>query len=153
MKITDEMVTAACVALYRSSCDLEPTNDEMRAALAAALAVQPAEPVAWECKAGGLKPLTQRQYDAQPERIRRHYSRIQPARVPQPVTLPELPEPLDHYYVWDGPFGTRKFDGAPHNGKGPDRVAPVFTADQMNAHARQCAASWGVTLADEGGAK
>ena len=49
-------------------------------ALRAALAQQdePVEPVAWECEAGGLKPLTQRQYDAQTANIRRHYTRIAP---------------------------------------------------------------------------
>jgi hypothetical protein len=36
------------------------------------------EPVAWECKAGGLKRLSQRQYERQPEKIKRHYTRIQP---------------------------------------------------------------------------
>jgi hypothetical protein len=35
-----------------------------------------AEPVAWECKAGGLKPLSQRLYDLQPDNIQRHYTRI-----------------------------------------------------------------------------
>lgn len=30
----------------------------------------------WECKAGGLKKLTQKQYDAQPEYIKRHYTKI-----------------------------------------------------------------------------
>ncbi len=34
------------------------------------------EPVVWECKAGGLKPLSQRLYDLQPENIKRHYTRI-----------------------------------------------------------------------------
>lgn len=40
--------------------------------------VEPVEPVAWECKAGGLKPLTQRQYDAQTAATKRHYTRIAP---------------------------------------------------------------------------
>lgn len=43
-----------------------------------------AEPVAWECKAGGLKRLTQHQYEAQSDAIKRHYTRIQPER--QPLT-------------------------------------------------------------------
>lgn len=41
-----------------------------------ALAEPEQEPVAWECKAGGLKPLTQAQYDNQTDNIKRHYSRI-----------------------------------------------------------------------------
>lgn len=45
-------------------------------ALRAALAQPEQEPVAWECKAGGLKPLTQAQYDNQTDNIKRHYSRI-----------------------------------------------------------------------------
>jgi hypothetical protein len=45
---------------------------------------QQAEPVAWECKAGGLKRLTQHQYEAQSDAIKRHYTRIQPAQ--QPLT-------------------------------------------------------------------
>lgn len=35
-----------------------------------------AEPATWECKAGGLKPLTQQQYDAQTDATKRHYTRI-----------------------------------------------------------------------------
>lgn len=46
---------------------------------------QPAEPLAWECLAGGLKKLTEAQYAAQTESIKRHYSRIQPA---EPVASP-----------------------------------------------------------------
>ena len=34
------------------------------------------EPIVWECKVGGLKPLTQRQYEAQTNSIRRYYTRI-----------------------------------------------------------------------------
>lgn len=37
-----------------------------------------AEPIVWECQAGGLKPLSQRLYDAQPDDIKRHYTRMQP---------------------------------------------------------------------------
>ena len=44
----------------------------------AAAQAEPVEPVAWECKAGGLKPLTQRQYDAQTAATKRHYTRIAP---------------------------------------------------------------------------
>lgn len=43
-----------------------------------------AELVAWECKAGGLKRLTQHQYEAQSDAIKRHYTRIQPEQ--QPLT-------------------------------------------------------------------
>jgi hypothetical protein len=35
---------------------------------------QQAEPVVWECKAGGLKPLSQRLHDLQPDNIKRHYT-------------------------------------------------------------------------------
>lgn len=31
---------------------------------------------AWECRAGGLKPLTAAQYDAQPQRIQKWYTRV-----------------------------------------------------------------------------
>jgi hypothetical protein len=50
----------------------------------AALAQPAREPIVWECKAGGLKPLSQRLYDAQSDAIKRHYSRIaaQPAQEP-----------------------------------------------------------------------
>ena len=43
---------------------------------------QQAEPVAWECKAGGLKPLSQRQYETQTANIQRHYTQIAPQRKP-----------------------------------------------------------------------
>ena len=36
------------------------------------------EPVVWECKAGGLKRLSQRLYEKQPDNIKRHYTRIEP---------------------------------------------------------------------------
>jgi hypothetical protein len=36
------------------------------------------EPVAWECKNGGLRRLTQRQYECQPDNIKRYYTRIPP---------------------------------------------------------------------------
>lgn len=52
-----------------------------RAALAAQQAPQ-AEPVAWECKAGGLKPLTDAQYRKQRANIQRHYTRIAPPAAP-----------------------------------------------------------------------
>lgn len=34
------------------------------------------EPPVWECKVGGLKPLSQRLYEGQTERIKRYYSKI-----------------------------------------------------------------------------
>ena len=67
--------------------DVDPIfAGETQDALRAALAQQPEpvqEPVAWECKAGGLKALTQRQYDAQPDNIKRHYTRIAPPQRPR----------------------------------------------------------------------
>ena len=77
--------------------DLGPNNDRpthwmplpaaptKRAEDAGKLAVPSAEPVAWECRAGGLRPLTQAQYEAQPPSIQRHYTKMQPAAVPQPL--------------------------------------------------------------------
>ena len=74
----------ALEALYEETAWFGPTPKGAAAiaALKAALAQQdePVEPVAWECKAGGLKRLTQRQYDAQPDRIKRHYTRTAPPR-------------------------------------------------------------------------
>ena len=53
------------------------TTDKHIAELISEWLAQPEqEPVAWECKAGGLKPLTQAQYDNQTDNIKRHYSRI-----------------------------------------------------------------------------
>ena len=49
-------------------------------------------------------------------------------------TIP-LPGPWDYCYEWDGPFGTRKFSAASYNGNRPDRSVPIYTADQMHAHA------------------
>jgi len=46
-----------------------------------------------------------------------------------------LPEPWDYAYEWDGPYGCRKLSVAPWNGRGPDRSVPIFTADQLRAHA------------------
>jgi len=84
MVIDRAIVEQALKALEQ--CGLDDTHRSYefehaaRAALRAALAQQaePVEPVAWECEAGGLKPLTQRQYDAQTANIRRHYTRIAP---------------------------------------------------------------------------
>ena len=47
--------------------------------------------------------------------------------------LPPLPEPFDYCYEWDGPYGTRKFSTASHNGRKPERSVPLFNADQMHA--------------------
>lgn len=62
------------------------TADQMRDYARAAIAAADDALVApqWVCKAGGLKPLTDEQYQAQPERIQRHYSRAASA-------LPEAP--------------------------------------------------------------
>jgi hypothetical protein len=49
------------------------------AAAPPAPSAEPSEPVAWECKAGGLKPLSQRLYDRQPNAIKAHYTHIKPA--------------------------------------------------------------------------
>lgn len=38
------------------------------------------EPIVWECKAGGLKPLSDRLYHKQPEGIKKHYTRVAPCR-------------------------------------------------------------------------
>lgn len=46
-----------------------------------------------------------------------------------------LPAPWDYCYEWDGPFGTRKFSAASHNGSRPDRSVPIYTPDQMHTHA------------------
>ena len=60
-------------------------------AVCASKLAEPVEPVAWECKAGGLKALTQRQYDAQPPNIKRHYTRTAP-----PQRLPLTEEEIEH---------------------------------------------------------
>ena len=52
-----------------------------------------------------------------------------------------LPQPWDWCYEWDGPYGTRKFSAAAHNGNKPTRSVPVFTAEQMHAHAAAVIAS------------
>ena len=62
-----------------------------------------------------------------------------------------LPDPWDYCYEWDGPYGTRKFSQARHNGSLPSRAVPVFTAQQMSDFAdaasdevrRIEAAAWG----------
>jgi hypothetical protein len=49
-----------------------------------------------------------------------------------------MPEPLDYCYEWDGPYGTRKFSAAPHNGMKPTRSVPLFSAEQMHDYAGAC---------------
>lgn len=46
-----------------------------------------------------------------------------------------MPEPFDWCYEWDGPYGTRKFSAAPHNGARCDRSVALYNADQMRAYA------------------
>ena len=58
---------------------------------------QEPEPVAWECKAGGLKPLTQAQYEKQTDSIKRHYSRI-PQREWQGLTDAEILDVYDDMF-------------------------------------------------------
>jgi hypothetical protein len=72
----------AALAEELSAWDIDPPLHHVKQAhdkCVAWLAAQPsAEPSAWECKAGGLKPLSQRLYDKQPDAIKQHYTRIQP---------------------------------------------------------------------------
>lgn len=56
-------------------------------------------------------------------------------------TLPPLPEPFDYCYEWDGPYGTRKFSPAQHNGNRPTRSVALYTADQMRAYAAAAVAA------------
>lgn len=49
--------------------------------------------------------------------------------------LGPLPDPFDYCYEWDGPYGTRKFSVAPHNGRKPDRSVPIYRSDQLRAYA------------------
>ena len=56
-----------------------------------------------------------------------------------------LPEPLDYCYEWDGPYGSRKFSAALHNGRPPDRSVAIYSADQL--HARD--AQWRAIVAAE----
>lgn len=55
-------------------------------------------------------------------------------------SLPPLPEPYDYYFVWSGPYGTRKFTPAPHNGREPDVTISVFTSVQMGDYAESARA-------------
>ncbi len=45
-----------------------------------------------------------------------------------------LPQPFDYCFEWDGPYGTRSFSAAPHNGRPPDRCVPIFRTEQLLAH-------------------
>ena len=49
--------------------------------------------------------------------------------------MADLPEPYDYCYEWHGPWGTRKFSAASHNGRRPDKSAPLYTADQLRTYA------------------
>jgi hypothetical protein len=82
-RVDDRIPDAAIVAL--------------RAALMEPVVVQEQEQerVVWECKAGGLKPLSQRLYDLQPDNIKRHYTRI-PHREWQGLTREETLQILDN---------------------------------------------------------
>lgn len=53
------------------------------------------------------------------------------------IEIPPLPEPFDYCYEWDGPYGSRKFSVAPHNGRQPDRSVPIYRASQLHARDRQ----------------
>ena len=64
-------------------------------ALSDALEQPEPEPVAWECKSGGLRPLTQTHYDAQPDNIKRHYTRIAPPHCPNCASLEAQNNELD----------------------------------------------------------
>jgi hypothetical protein len=60
-----------------------------------------------------------------------------------------LPEPWDYSYEWDGPYGTRKFSTASHNGNRPDRSVPIYTADKMHAHAAAVSAAENARLREQ----
>lgn len=49
--------------------------------------------------------------------------------------MADLPDPYDYCYEWDGPYGTRKFSVASHNGRRPDKSVPLYTADQLRDYA------------------
>ena len=51
--------------------------------------------------------------------------------------LPPLPVPWDHCYIWNGPYGARKFTIAPHNGRPCDKAVLIFTEDQLKAFAEE----------------
>lgn len=60
-----------------------------------------------------------------------------------------LPEPLDYCYEWDGPYGSRKFSAALHNGRPPDRSVAIYTADQLRARDAQWRAIVAAEVAKE----
>ena len=60
-----------------------------------------------------------------------------------------LPEPLDYCYEWDGPYGSRKFSAARHNGRPPDRSVAIYSADQLRARDAQWRAIVAAEVAKE----
>ena len=44
-----------------------------------------------------------------------------------------MPEPFDYCYEWDGPYGTRKFSAAAHNGRRPDRSVQIHRDEAIRA--------------------
>ncbi len=60
-----------------------------------------------------------------------------------------LPEPLDYCYEWDGPYGSRKFSAALHNGRPPDRSVAIYSADQLRARDAQWRAIVAAEMAKE----
>lgn len=63
-----------CAEPWEPGCDLG--NNEAHVKVSTQSVEQP-EPVVWECKAGGLKKLTQSQYDKQRDVVKQYYSRIE----------------------------------------------------------------------------
>jgi hypothetical protein len=101
--IDRELLEQALDALsgYRRELgDSQPCDAEQ--ALSAALAAQPPAP-AWECKAGGLKKLTQDQYERQTRAIQAHYTRIEPAPAwhdaPEREAFDALIKDAEHIHV------------------------------------------------------
>ena len=58
---------------------------------------------------------------------------------PQAALLEALPSPYDWCYECDGPYGTRKFSPAPHNGSRASRSVALFSEEQMRAYGEACA--------------
>jgi hypothetical protein len=73
--LIDRALLEKALAALDAGLKLSPQS-EFHDRLRAALEQEEQEPVAWECKAGGLKPLSQRLYELQPDGIKRHYTRI-----------------------------------------------------------------------------
>ena len=168
MTITDDMIDALRARLTANSY---ADDEECRAALTAALAAQPAEYP--ECSGdprscpenegfgccqtnpqpqpagevtvtrredGSIAAVTRTDAEGRVLSVIAECQRKpQPARVP--LTLPPLPEPNGHTWGHDAQMRMTKTP----NGH--------YTAGDLHAYARACAAAWGVTLADEGGAK